>query len=251
VSALAAALAGCANSRARRRAAGRKGVGQRARARRAPRRNALQNRVAARSRSTGPRERWNGLRDPDVIRVGQRLRLTPPPDTRASSSAPAPASGNANRPSASRRAARCPSARRPRRRRRFPSCPRPAWAWPADGAVVARFGTGEGIATDVGIGGRVGQPVRAARRGPNRLRRQRTGRLRPARDHQAQRDVSDRVRVQQRAARDPGQEVARAKRLRRWAWGRSASPGCTSKYGATGFPSIRCSISRAARRAAN
>jgi lipoprotein NlpD len=34
-----------------------------------------------------------------------------------------------------------------------------------DGAVVTRFGAGEGIATGVGIGGRVGQPVRAAAAG--------------------------------------------------------------------------------------
>ena len=107
--------------------------------------------------------RWNGLRDPDVIRVGQRLRLTPPPNTRASSSAPAPASGSTNRPPqaaaprAAPRAAPAPPA--------VPVLPPPAWAWPADGAVVTRFGTGEGIATGVGIGGRVGQPVRAAAAG--------------------------------------------------------------------------------------
>jgi lipoprotein NlpD len=43
--------------------------------------------------------------------------------------------------------------------------PPPAWAWPADGAVETRFGAANGIATGIGIGGRVGQPVRAAAAG--------------------------------------------------------------------------------------
>lgn len=102
--------------------------------------------------------RWNGIRDPDVIRVGQRLRLTPP--AAASTAPPAPASGGARGaapPAAPRRApASVPPA---------PVLPAPVWLWPVDGPVVTRFGTGEGVSTGVGIGGRVGQPVHAAATG--------------------------------------------------------------------------------------
>jgi lipoprotein NlpD len=43
--------------------------------------------------------------------------------------------------------------------------PPPQWAWPADGSVVTRFGSHEGIATGVGIGGHAGDAVRAAAAG--------------------------------------------------------------------------------------
>jgi lipoprotein NlpD len=36
------------------------------------------------------------------------------------------------------------------------------FAWPTDGRVAMRFGSPTGIATGIGIDGRVGQPVRAA-----------------------------------------------------------------------------------------
>jgi len=102
--------------------------------------------------------RWNGIRDPDVIRVGQRLRLTPPPSARAALPAPAPANRNSQRTQ--------PAAPAPvTAAQTVPVLPAPVWTWPADGAVVTRFGTGEGIATGIGIGGRVGQTVRAAAAG--------------------------------------------------------------------------------------
>jgi lipoprotein NlpD len=113
--------------------------------------------------------RWNGIRDPDVIRVGQRLRLTPPAGTRASPPPPAAATATAPTTSTdaparsnrgSRRAAAAPPAPPPP-----PALPPPSWVWPADGAVVSRFGSGEGIATGVGIAGRVGEAVRAAAAG--------------------------------------------------------------------------------------
>jgi lipoprotein NlpD len=102
--------------------------------------------------------RWNGIRDPDVIRVGQRLRLTPPPGARAATAAPAPTSRNARRapPAAAPRAPVVPPP---------PVLPPPIWLWPVDGPVVTRFGTGEGVSSGVGIGGRVGQPVHAAAMG--------------------------------------------------------------------------------------
>ncbi len=39
------------------------------------------------------------------------------------------------------------------------------WSWPTDGRIVARFGADNGIASGIGIGGREGQPVRAAAAG--------------------------------------------------------------------------------------
>ena len=41
----------------------------------------------------------------------------------------------------------------------------PSWLWPTDGAVVMGFGSATGIATGIAIGGREGQPVRAAAAG--------------------------------------------------------------------------------------
>ncbi len=88
--------------------------------------------------------RWNGLRNPNLIHVGQRIRLTPPS-------------------SASRVAARgVPAAPR---QTPAPVLPPPAWVWPTDGPVVARFGGTGGIATGIGISGSAGQAVRAAAAG--------------------------------------------------------------------------------------
>ena len=85
--------------------------------------------------------RWNGIRDPDVLRVGQRLVLAPARSTSVTPSRSAP------RPAPQ------------------PSQPMPAWLWPTDGAVVMGFGSATGIATGIAIGGREGQPVRAAAAG--------------------------------------------------------------------------------------
>jgi lipoprotein NlpD len=105
--------------------------------------------------------RWNGIRNPDVIRVGDKLRLSPPA---AVVRAPAPA------PSARRGDARAAKTPRPAPRAPAPlplppAEPPPPWQWPTDGEVVARFGAAGGIATGVAIGGRDGQQVRAAAAG--------------------------------------------------------------------------------------
>lgn len=90
--------------------------------------------------------RWNGLNDPNVIQVGQRLRLGPPPS----------AAGVRNVPSARTRSAA---------REAPPVLPAPSWSWPTDGQVVARFGGSGGIPTGIGISGSAGQPIRAAAAG--------------------------------------------------------------------------------------
>jgi lipoprotein NlpD len=105
--------------------------------------------------------RWNSLRNPDLIHVGQRLRLTPPatassrpaPPRTASSPRTGPATAPSSRPAA-------PAASPPP-----PALPPPQWAWPTEGQVITRFGAPGGIATGIGIGGRAGQPVRAAAAG--------------------------------------------------------------------------------------
>ncbi len=92
--------------------------------------------------------RWNGIRNPDVLRVGQRLVLAPPrtmtPPRRSAGATP---SRSSPRPTAP------------------PPQPMPSWLWPTDGAVVMAFGSATGIASGIAIGGREGQPVRAAAAG--------------------------------------------------------------------------------------
>ncbi len=103
--------------------------------------------------------RWNHLADPNVIQVGQRIRLTPPagrpaaPVRAAARHGPIPARTAAA-------AARPPAAPKPSR-----PAPQPDWRWPTDGDVVSTFGAETGIAGGVGIGGRLGQPVEAAAAG--------------------------------------------------------------------------------------
>ncbi len=92
--------------------------------------------------------RWNGIRNPDVLRVGQRLVLAPP---RAVAKLERSTGATPSRSS--------PAPRAP------PPQPMPSWLWPTDGAVVMGFGSSTGIATGIAIGGREGQPVRAAAAG--------------------------------------------------------------------------------------
>ena len=93
--------------------------------------------------------RWNGLRDPDYLRVGQRLVLAapaasaPPPAVRPTS-VPGPSAVGAGATAPPRTAAP------------------PAWRWPTDGRVASRFGAASALPNGIGIAGRVGQPVRAA-----------------------------------------------------------------------------------------
>ncbi|HUQ53996.1 MAG TPA: peptidoglycan DD-metalloendopeptidase family protein [Gammaproteobacteria bacterium] len=135
---------------------------------------------------------WNGVTDPDALRIGQRLRLvpprgyvalpTPPPVARtAPNAAPPPAPTRATPPrssSAPRSSTTAPqqrpSAAPPARPSSTParqSAPPPAqaspprWSWPTDGRIVAGFGSADGIESGIGIAGREGQPVRAAAAG--------------------------------------------------------------------------------------
>ena len=110
---------------------------------------------------------WNGLANPDRIRVGQRLVLSPPAGS--SRSAPTSAStASSGRPANSGSAAASPprsttaaSASPPARPTAGPS----AWVWPVRGRVVARFGDRGVLSTGIGIAGQLGQDVVAAAAG--------------------------------------------------------------------------------------
>jgi lipoprotein NlpD len=119
---------------------------------------------------------WNGIRDPDELRVGQRLRLVPPRGYVAAAPAPAARAPpeaarqstqprTTSRPSTSSAPAPTAGSSAPRTgTRAIPPAP-PRWSWPTDGRIVTRFGADDGIASGIGIGGREGQPVRAAAAG--------------------------------------------------------------------------------------
>ena len=89
--------------------------------------------------------RLNRLANPDVIYVGQRLRL------RATG-----ASAAARTTAATSRARPLPPA---------PSLPPPTWQWPARGELVRAFGADTGLDNGIGIGGSVGQSIQAAAAG--------------------------------------------------------------------------------------
>ena len=126
---------------------------------------------------------WNGITDVNSLRVGQRLRLVPPrgyvaaapPPTPSARAAPPPRQPTPTRATApssapsSRSAAppARPSTAPPRRSSPTPApaTPPPRWSWPTDGRIVTGFGSDDGIASGIGIGGREGQPVRAAAAG--------------------------------------------------------------------------------------
>jgi lipoprotein NlpD len=82
---------------------------------------------------------WNSLGDGTLIRVGQRLRLSPP----GSLAGAAP---------------RMPSSQSAAGAAEVP----PRWLWPVTGSVVARYGESPLTASGVQLGGSAGDPVRAA-----------------------------------------------------------------------------------------
>lgn len=96
--------------------------------------------------------RWNDLGDGSLIYPGQLIKLYPPPGGASARRQPREA---ADQRSAATRPA-------PSGLPDVPSDPPPAWAWPASGAVVVGFGERPGTGTGVLIGGKNGQPVRAA-----------------------------------------------------------------------------------------
>ena len=108
---------------------------------------ATENGIAARDLAA-----WNGIRPPYTIYPGQRLRLYPGGNSRDSSSR----SSTRGRSSVARATTSTP-----------PPRPAPAsspftWRWPADGALLSRYVADETTQQGIDIGGKAGQPIRAA-----------------------------------------------------------------------------------------
>lgn len=100
--------------------------------------------------------RWNRLSNPDLLFVGQRLSLRPSAAQSvagASPGSPAPRSSSASTPP---RAQPLPAP---------PRVPPPRWSWPTRGPLLHAFGSSDGLSNGIGIGGQVGQDVRAAAAG--------------------------------------------------------------------------------------
>jgi lipoprotein NlpD len=128
---------------------------------------------------------WNNLTDPDDIKVGQVLRVSPP-DTRVAGVQTSPVPMPDNRPAAPRKVAPPPVAKRPdtnvaeaakpdvRNEKAETASVGPApgatvtasddeklsWMWPANGRIVATFD--EGKSKGIDIAGKPGQQVMAA-----------------------------------------------------------------------------------------
>jgi lipoprotein NlpD len=89
--------------------------------------------------------RWNSLGDGSLIYPGQKLQLTPSSTASAASQQNSATAAARKNPAPARAAA-----------------PPPGWDWPTNGRVIAGFGGQRGSATGLLIGGKAGQPVRAA-----------------------------------------------------------------------------------------
>ena len=133
---------------------------------------------------------WNDLRPPYTIYKGQRLRLKPPPARSIPHSRPKPKTTLARvspsrpkpqpvAPSRPKTATAPPPHRRgpPQAKAAQPQAPAQAqpqaesanrpltWSWPADGPLLQRFDAASSGRKGVSIGGKSGEPVRAAAAG--------------------------------------------------------------------------------------
>ena len=87
--------------------------------------------------------RWNQLEDPDLIMVGQSLRLGP--------------NGNVGAVAGQQRSSRATSPQSDQSGL--------AWQWPVHGPLVSVFGASESTPDGIGIGGKIGTDIRAAAAG--------------------------------------------------------------------------------------
>ncbi len=103
--------------------------------------------------------RWNRIRNPDLILVGQRLRLTPPAAAKASPATPQPPAARPA-PSAKPRVEAAARPATPRAPAAAAGAARPQWTWPASGkATRATTVTGN---RGLEIRGQRGQDIKAA-----------------------------------------------------------------------------------------
>jgi lipoprotein NlpD len=115
--------------------------------------------------------RWNNIENPNVIEVGQVLRVTPPGSTAVAQAeppravAPAAPSSSVLPPLSAGSAPRVAATPAP-----APAAPQPQasadddipWAWPTSGAAVVLAGFDEQKNKGIDLGGRPGDPVLAA-----------------------------------------------------------------------------------------
>ncbi|WP_455385484.1 peptidoglycan DD-metalloendopeptidase family protein [Acidihalobacter prosperus] len=117
--------------------------------------------------------RWNGISAPYTIYPGQRLRMNPPPGARYAVSSRQVESVPVREPkiqvstgsSGGAAAQKHPThASRPSSSK-VPQHSVSHWVWPAKGTLTKRFSSGSGGSRGIDIGGKLGEPVRAAAAG--------------------------------------------------------------------------------------
>jgi lipoprotein NlpD len=115
---------------------------------------------------------WNGLREPDRIYPGQRLRLRAPPGPSATAAPVTPSVSLPRLPAAARTAAApqavpnpAPSRADGREDYRAKGGGDPVWTWPARGSVIGVFSASEPGRKGLDIAGERGQPIHAAAAG--------------------------------------------------------------------------------------
>jgi lipoprotein NlpD len=107
--------------------------------------------------------RWNALENPNLIEVGQVLRVVPPQvDATALATQPVAPAKVESKPLDGRAATASAAASAPAAASQAAAAAddEPAWAWPASGAVLAGFE--EGKQKGLAIAGKAGDPVLAA-----------------------------------------------------------------------------------------
>jgi len=103
---------------------------------------------------------WNNLPDPNLIRVGDELRLTAPPETVRTAPLPGTAAF-VSAPAVPAKPERTPAAAPAMPVFMDQDAPPASWIWPAKGEVLTRF-NGSGSSKGVDIANRRGTPVVAS-----------------------------------------------------------------------------------------
>jgi lipoprotein NlpD len=108
--------------------------------------------------------RWNGLPANGLIYPGQVLKLAPPAQT-ASPNSSSGTAGQSGSQSASRTASPASSGVAAKAPPVSKDAAVNSWYWPASGPLLAGFGDKNALGNGLDIGGRLGDPVRAAASG--------------------------------------------------------------------------------------
>lgn len=101
--------------------------------------------------------RWNGISNPRHLRIGQRLRLSPPNRAGSTSRSTSSSVATSSRKTDASTAVKVS--------RSQPAASPVAWRWPLEGKVLHRFPEGASAQKGVILGARVDTPVRAAASG--------------------------------------------------------------------------------------